>query len=106
MRPHLEYGNRFSVVSSFEEAIHAAVERVQRRTTKLLYTLREYDYAQRLRSLRLASLKSRRVRGDLIQAYKIINHIDDVHCSTFCRLLCRRQNLPKICTLFCQSSSD
>ena len=41
-----------------------------------------YEKAKRLRSLRLPSLKSRMVHGDLIQAYKIINHIDDFDCST------------------------
>ena len=39
---------------------------------------REMSYDQRLRYLKLYSLKGRRERGDLIQVYKIFQQIDDI----------------------------
>ena len=36
------------------------------------------SYSDRLNYLKLHSLKGRRMRGDLIQMFKICNHIDDV----------------------------
>ena len=40
---------------------------------------------------RLTSLKSRRVRGDSIQACKIINHIDDVDNILLCLTLIKQE---------------
>ena len=70
VRPHLEYGN---VVWGpyFMEDIKA-VERVQRRVTKMLPRLKEMTYEDRLRELNLPSLTHRRRRGDMIFAYKIV----------------------------------
>ena len=61
----------------------AAIERVQRRATKLLYEIREWSYERRLKFLNLPSLKYRRYRGDLIQTYKIIHKIDDLKTEDF-----------------------
>ena len=41
--------------------------------------LKDLDYKERLRQLKLPTLKYRRYRGDLIQVFKIINGIDDLH---------------------------
>ena len=54
------------------------IERVQRRATKLLTECKDMPYAQRLIYLNLHSLKGGRIRGDLIQTYKIFNGIDDI----------------------------
>ena len=40
-------------------------------------------YTQRLAYLESHSLWLRRLRGDMIQVYKIINRIDDINCETF-----------------------
>ena len=48
------------------------LERVQRQATKLVKDLKNLPYQERLRNLRLPSLKHRRRRGDLILLYKII----------------------------------
>ena len=53
-----------------------AVEKVQRRATKLVPHLKHLSYEERLVSLRLPSLRFRRLRRDMIQMYKIMNGID------------------------------
>ena len=54
------------------------LEKVQRRATKLIPGYKQLAYNQRLRKLNLPSLKYRRMRGDLITAYKILNNISDI----------------------------
>ena len=51
------------------------LENVQRRATKLIPELRDRDYEDRLRTLKLPSLYYRRVRGDMIEAYKFTHSI-------------------------------
>ena len=47
-------------------------------TTKLIPTLRNKKYEDRLRETELFSMSHRRFRGDLIQVYKIFNKLDNV----------------------------
>lgn len=54
------------------------LEKVQRRATKMVEGMREKTYDQRLQELRLDSLKFRRKRTDVIQAYRIFSGIDDL----------------------------
>ena len=51
------------------------LENVQRRATKLIPELRNRDYEDRLRALKLPSLYYRRARGDMIEAYKFTHSI-------------------------------
>ena len=60
-----------------------ANERVQRRATKLVTYIKDMPYSGRLRALSLITLKTRRVRDDLIQTYKIINNVDHTKVSNF-----------------------
>ena len=76
IRPHLEYGN--IIWYPYLKRQSAAIEKVQRRATKILPSLKDKDYDQRLKILNLPSLKARRIRGDLIQAYKIFNNVDEI----------------------------
>ena len=46
------------------------IEKVQRRATKLVPSIKSLDYQQRLFELNLSTLEDRRKRGDLIQFYK------------------------------------
>ena len=46
------------------------LEGVQRRATKMVPEIKNYDYANRLKKLALPSLSYRRKRGDMIEVYK------------------------------------
>ncbi|MEL7307906.1 MAG: reverse transcriptase family protein, partial [Pseudomonadota bacterium] len=56
-----------------------ALEKVQRRMSRILPQLRQMDYEERLSHLRISSLKLRRLRYDLLCAFKIVNN--DVNLS-------------------------
>ncbi len=65
VRPKLEYGN---VVWSPRLQSHIdELERVQRRATKLVSTLKDKSYVEHLQALKLPSLAYRRMRGDAIE---------------------------------------
>jgi len=81
VRPHLEYAN--CIWCPFLKRQSVAIERVQRRATKLFKDIKDLSYKERLVQLGLPSLKYRRVRGDLIQLYKIINNVDDISFDKF-----------------------
>ena len=49
-----------------------ALENVQRRATKLIPGYKELDYKERLQRLNLPTISSRRLRGDMIEIYKIL----------------------------------
>ena len=71
VRPILEYGP--SVWAPFLKRQSSIIEKVQRRATKLIPELAHLDYTERLKYLRLPSLKYRRIRrGDLIQVFNIL----------------------------------
>jgi hypothetical protein len=71
VRPILEYAN--CVWSPRFQGDITKLEKVQRRATRLLPELREYSYEERLEILRLPSLAYRRMRGDMLQVYDILN---------------------------------
>ena len=51
---------------------------VQRRATKMVYGLNDLTYEQRLMRLDITALETRKLRGDLIEAFKIIKGFDKV----------------------------
>ena len=89
---HIEYGN--AIWHPYWNRQSAAFERVQRRATKLVPEIKDIPYIWRLSSLSLISLKAGRVRGDLIQSYKIINNVNDTKISKF--LSCLVLHVPEI----------
>lgn len=79
VRSHLEYAQ--SVWSPYLQQDITRIEKVQRRATKQVNGISHLPYEQRLQYLSLPSLTYRRLRGDLIETYKIIKEIYDPNCS-------------------------
>ena len=71
IRSRLEYG--IEVWSPRFKKESKAIESVQRMVTRMVPSLKELEYGDRLRKLKLPSLKYRRIRGDMIQVYKYMN---------------------------------
>ncbi len=80
VRPHLEYDN---TIWNPRFKLDEQAEKVQRRATKLVPSIRDLPYTERLRQVELPSVKHRRLRGDLIQVYKILNGIDRLDPTRF-----------------------
>ena len=70
IRAHLEYA-----VSVWNPHYHADINRKtgkgKKRATKLVITIKKLLYEERLRRLKLPTLKYRRIRCDMIELYKI-----------------------------------
>ena len=79
--PHLEYGN--TAWGPHFKLGQQAIEKVQRRATKLVGSISNLTYKERLTSLNLPSFLYRRRRGDMIMAFKIINGKLGIKHSTF-----------------------
>jgi len=71
VRSHLEYAN--VVWCPYKKGDISLLERVQRRATKLISSIKHLPYEDRLKKLKLPSLKYRRARGDMIEVFKILN---------------------------------
>ncbi len=72
VHPHIEYASTswFPITKKMKNMI----ENVQRRATKRVNGMREKSYEERLKSLKIPCLLYRKIRGDMIEVYKMCNN--------------------------------
>ena len=81
MRPHLDY-----CVQAWRPHYRMDIdklEKVQRRTMKMVEGLEGYSYSDRLRILGLTTLETRFLRADLIEVLKILKGFENVDPGKF-----------------------
>ena len=76
VRPHLEYAVQAWCPNKISDI--KLLEGVQRRFTKCIPELSKLPYEMRLKNLNLTTLETRRIRGDLIEVYRIMNGIEAI----------------------------
>ena len=59
------------------------LERVQRRATKIIPKLRNISYEMHLKECGLTTLETRRLRGDQIAVFRILNGYENIDRNTF-----------------------
>ena len=84
VRTHLDYAS--SVYSPYKLKHIDQLEAVQRRATKQLPGMKDKPYPDRLKELKLPTLSYRRLRGDMIEVFKIINGVYDKNATQFLKL--------------------
>ena len=81
VRPHLEYAA--TIWNPCKKGYIDDLEKVQRRATKLLQNISHLSYPERLAALNLPTLVYRRIRGDMIETFKILSNIYDSRVTNF-----------------------
>ena len=84
VRPLLEYC--VQVWSPYKRKYIKLIERVQRRATKLVPALKDLPYEERLTRLKLTTLEDRRIRGDMILTYKLIEGKEGIKYNKFFKM--------------------
>ena len=59
------------------------LKRIQRRATKIIPELRDFSYEERLKEYGLTNLETRRLRGDQIEVFKILNGYKNIDINIF-----------------------
>ena len=76
VRSHLDYCS--SVWSPYMKKDIEALEKVQKRATKILPQLKHMNYCDILKACKLPTLHYRRIQGDMIETYKILTGKYDI----------------------------
>ena len=76
VRLHLENCEQFWAPYLRKDVL--ALERVQRRFMRMIPGMKGLTHEERLRTLGLYSMEFRRMRGDLIETYRILKGLDRV----------------------------
>ena len=84
VRSHLDYCS--SVWAPYKIKHVVQIEQVQKRATKQLPGMKDLSYSERLQKLKLPTLSFRRLRGDLIEVFKIVNGIYDNETTQFLKM--------------------
>ena len=77
VRPHLEYA--VQTWSPHQIGHIRLIEGVQQRFTRMIPELKSLPYEARLKRLNLTTLEIRRIRGDLIEVYTILNGLEKIN---------------------------
>ena len=81
VRPHLEYC--IQAWRPYRKKDIDTLERIQRRATKIIPELRDLSYEERLKEFGLTTLETRRLRGDQIEVFKILNGHENIDRNMF-----------------------
>jgi hypothetical protein len=81
VRPHLDYCSQ--VWRPYHQRDIDLIENVQKRTLKLIHGYKELNYEEQLRRARLTTLECRRLRGDLLETFKILRGFENVDKDDF-----------------------
>ena len=84
VRTHLDYA--WCIWSPYKQNYKDALENVQRRATKQINGMSDMSYPDRLRKLKLPTLAYRRIRGDMIEIYKLLHGKYDSNTSNIINL--------------------
>ena len=88
VRPHLDYC--VQVWGPYLKKDTNLIEAVQRRALRLIDNFKYLSYDKRLQKVQMTSLEKRRVRGDLIQVFKLFTGIDKLDYKKFFSINCNR----------------
>ena len=81
VQPHLEYAAAVWMPHKLHHIDE--IEKVQRRASKLIPSLKHLSYSDRLKKLSMTSQRFRHLRGDMIHVFKILNSLHDIEPSQF-----------------------
>ena len=81
VRPHLEYNS--IIWSPYTIKNDKIIEKVQKRMCNLIYGISSTTYDEKLKKANLLSLRARRIKHQLINAFKIKNKMTDLEFEDF-----------------------
>ena len=85
VRPHLEYCA--PAWSPWTQGDKDVLEKVQKRAIGMVTNFKSRTYEEKLSEAGMITLEARRRRGDLLQAYRTINGVDDVDSSQWFQMV-------------------